>query len=494
MKGGMKWIRNSAPVELALRFGTCVLLLLAFSQTGCRLPDQSTVAPVIETPENWVSGGADGEVGQDWWESFGSLELNSVVVEALDNNRDLLAAAARVEAAAAEARIAGAGLMPSVSATTDARRDKRNFVGLPIPGGGNVLTTHSSADNLTFVSSWELDLWGRIRVGKRAADQEFEASLADFRGARQSLAAHTAKAWIAAVEARRQAELAERTIQSHRATEAQVRRRYEEGLRSSLDLRLASASVAGAEAMLEASRQAMEAATRRLEILMGRYPKGRAARGFVLPAAPESIPVGLPSDLLARRPDLDAARLRLLAADSRIAGARAALLPRISLTAQGGTATAELSDLLSSDFTVWTLAGNLAQPILDGGRIRAGVKLSEARAKQAAAAYESAALRAFGEVETALAAEQTLARQEARLRVTTEHATAAHKLAADRYGEGLESFAIVLETQRRLLDSEGRLLAVRAQRLDNRVNLHLALGGGFGDGAGVDSEGEEKVE
>jgi len=470
------------------------LILAALCLTGCRLPEQSAVAPSIETPENWVAGGDDGEVGNDWWESFGSPELNAVVVEALENNRDLLAAAARVEAAAAEARIAGAELTPTVSAATDARRDKRNFVGLPIPGGGNVLTTHASTFNLTFVSSWELDLWGRIRAGKRASDQEFEASLADFRGARQSVSAQTAKAWIAAREARRQVALTAQTIVSHRATEAQVKRRYEEGLRSSLDLRLASASVAGAEAILEARQQTLAAATRRLEILMGRYPKGREAKEAAFPELPESVPAGLPADLLARRPDLEAARLRLLAADSRIAGARAALLPRISLTAQGGTATAELSDLLSSDFTVWTLAGNLAQPILDGGRLRAGVKLAGARAKQAAANYESAALRAFGEVETALAAEQTLARQEARLRVATEHAVAAHELAVGRYGEGLESFAIVLETQRRLLDSESRLLAVRAQRLDNRVNLHLALGGGFGDGAGVDVEGEEKVE
>jgi multidrug efflux system outer membrane protein len=138
-----------------------------------------------------------------------------------------------------------------------------------------------------------------------------------------------------------------------------------------------------------------------------------------------------------------------------------------------------LSDVLSSDFTVWTLAGNLAQPILDGGRLRAGVKLADARSKQAAASYESAVLRAFGEVETALAAEQTLARREASQRVALAHARAAHDLAGSRYGEGLESFAIVLETQRRLLDAESQALAVKAQRWDNRINLHLALGGGF---------------
>lgn len=459
-----------------------IALTLAFS--GCKLPDQTTIVPVIETPENWIAGGVPEKVGLDWWTSFESPALDAVVHETLKNNRDLLAAAARVEAAAAQARIAGADLIPSLSGTTDARRNKQNFVGLPIPGGGNVLTTHASSFNLTFITSWELDLWGRIRAGKRAANQELSARLADLRGARQSLAAQAAKAWIATLEAQRQLELTQKTIQSHRATEVQVKRRYEEGLRSSLDLRLASAGVANAEAMLEARTQALETATRRMEILMGRYPSGKRAADAILPGVSATIPAGLPADLLARRPDLVAAGLRLLAADSRIAGAKAALLPRISLTAQGGTATAELSDLLSSDFTVWTLAGNLAQPILDGGRLRAGVKLTNARAQQAAAAFESAALQAFGEVETALASEATLARREERLLIALSHARAAHELASGRYGEGLESFAIVLETQRQLLATESQALAAQAQRLGNRVNLHLALGGGFDPASG----------
>ncbi len=456
-----------------------VALLAAAALSGCRLPDQTAVAPTIDFPADWEAGASAGEPGGDWWKPFGSAELDAAIVEALENNRDLRAAAARVEAAAAEARIAGAGLTPSLGVSTDGRRDKRNFVGLPIPGGGGVLTTHSSAYNLTFVSNWEVDLWGRIRAGKRAADQEFEASLADLRGARESLAARTAKAWLAEKEAARQVGLTEKTIEVYRATEAQVRRRYEEGLRSSLDLRLASASVSAAEAMLEERRRAWEISTRGLEILRGRYPKGEAGAASDLPELKTMVPGGLPADLLSRRPDLAAAKLRLLAADSRIAGAKAALLPRISLTAQGGTATAELGDILSSDFTVWTLAGNLAQPILDGGRLRAGVKLADARARQAAAAYESAALSAFGEVETALAAGAILARQEERLRTTLDHTRSAHELAGRRYAEGLESFAIVLETQRRLLDAESQALAVRRARLENRVNLHLALGGGF---------------
>ena len=472
---------GGAVVHRVLRGLGCGLVgLIALAGSSCKTLEQVGIPPGVETPARWSGAALEGEVGRDWWKSFGNSQLNKLIVEALDNNADLQAAAVRVEAAAVQVRIAGADLTPSVSGAVGAQRDKRNFVGFPIPGGGgNVLTTHSSTHSLSLITNWEVDLWGRIRAGKRAAQQDFEASLTDLRGARLSLAARVASGWIAVVEARQQLEIARETIESHRATEGQVRRRYEEGLRSSLDLRLALASVASAESFLEERKIVLEAALRQLEILLGRYPKGALTSVDALPDLPPAIPAGLPAEMLARRPDVAAAGQRLFAADSRIKQARAALLPRISLTAQGGITTADLSDLLSSDFTVWTLAGNLAQPILDGGRLRAGIKLANARSRLAAAQYQSIAYSAFRDVETALVAEEILARREVRLQTASSHSRAAYELARRRYGEGLESFATVLETQRRTLESRSQLTALRRQRLENRVNLHLALGGGF---------------
>jgi outer membrane protein, multidrug efflux system len=184
--------------------------------------------------------------------------------------------------------------------------------------------------------------------------------------------------------------------------------------------------------------------------------------------------------LLERRPDLIAAERRLEASDARWAQARASLYPRISLTASGGTRTRELADLVSSDFSVWTLAANLAQPIFEGGRLRAGVDLAKARSGEAAAQYSGAVLRAFMEVESALRAEQLLAEREGHLEKATREAQAALRLARQRYASGLEDFVTVLEAQRRVLEAEGQLISVRRLRLDTRVDLHLALGGGFG--------------
>jgi outer membrane protein, multidrug efflux system len=463
---------------------TGLLLGLLPWLAGCSTSAHQATAPV-PLPSQWTAADTlPGEVSGSWWNSFGDTNLTAIVEEALARNRDLVVAAARLDVAMAEARIAGADLAPSLGAGFDAARAQRNFIGLPIPGAGSrVLTSRSTTYGLNLNLSWELDLWGRIRSARRAALAEVMASDADLAGARQSIAGQTAKAWLATVEAARQAELAGATVRSYRETADLVRRRYESGLRPPLDLRLALASVESAEALLAERRNALSRLSRQLEILLGRYPAAQVTSAASLPGVPRAIPAGLPAELLSRRPDLAAAADRLRAADHRIAQAKAALYPRIALTASDGTSSSELTDLLSTGFHVWSLAGNVAQPFFQGGRLRAGVKRAEAQARQAVAAHEGAVLRALGEVESALAAESFLAESESRLQQALEQSRAARLLAEERYRQGLENFTTVLEAQRRALDTETQLVTVRRLRLDTRVDLHLALGGGFEPGA-----------
>lgn len=468
--------RRTTPPSALAGVWPCLLLVLA----GCAAPPREAISPV-PLPERWTAAEtAPGPAADDWWTSFADTNLTAAVEEALAHNHDLAAAAARLDAALAEARIAGADFAPQLGAGFDASRAQRNFIGLPIPGGGGrVLTSRSTSYGLNLNLSWEIDLWGRIRSARRAAVSEAAASKADLAGARNSIAAQTAKAWLASVESRRQIELAEATVRSYRETVEVVRARYERGLRPPLDLRLALANLASAEALLSERRNAHSRLVRQLEILLGRYPAARIDASAAMPSAPETIPAGLPADLLARRPDLAAAEERLRAADHRIAQARAALFPRIALTAGDGTSSSELADLLNTGFHVWSLAGNAAQPLFQGGRLRAGVRRAEAQARLAAANYESAVLRALGEVETALATGRFLAERESGLQEAAAQSRAALALAEERYRQGLESFTTVLETQRRALDTETQLETVRRQRLETRVDLHLALGGGF---------------
>jgi outer membrane protein, multidrug efflux system len=455
-------------------------LFMSILMAGCASRPERQVALPITVPERWMAATQHVEeyFGEDWADWFEDEELNALIGEALERNYDLRAAAARMEAARAEARIARAELSPRLGLTFDAARRQQAFVGLPLPGAeGRVLTARSTSFGLSLNSSWELDLWGRVRAGRLAAGADLEAVEADVRGARHSLAGQTARLWVALLEAGKQVELARSTAESYRATAGQVEIRYERGVRSPLDLRLALASLAGAEALLAERTAQYEWVARQLEILLGRYPAGTIIPGSEIPKLRQTIPVGLPSDLLQRRPDVAAAERIVAGADARLRQARASLFPRISLTASGGTISNELADLLSPDFGVWTLAGNLAQPIFEGGRLRAGVDLSRARVKEALENYASVLQRAFGEVETALVAERWLGLREAELERAVEQSRAAQALAEERYFAGLENFATVLEAQRRMFEMESKLLLARRLRFENRIDLHLALGG-----------------
>jgi len=447
---------------------------------GCASPpDKSEVAEEYATPAAWTTAAPTNGVLTNWWHTLGSTGLVAVVEEALAANPDLRAAVARVDAAVAQARVAGADLYPQGGFNFDATRQQQVFVGLPIPGATGPLVNRFTSYGANFNLSWELDLWGRVRAGQSAALAEVQSSEADLAGARSSIAASTARAWAAVVEAQRQLQLAESTAENFSTLATQVRARYERGIRSPLDLRLALANESAAKANLAGRRSQLQAATRQLEILLGRYPAATIRETDGLTTIPGEIPAGLPSELLDRRPDLVAAERRLAATTKRVWEAKAALFPRIALTASGGRTSNELEDLLDNNFSVWSVAGNFAQPIFQGGKLRANVKLAQARSREAVENYVATVQRAFSEVETLLADESLLVRREGELAEASAQSVAALRLAEDRYQSGLEEFITLLESQRRAFEAESSLITVRRARLDNRINLHLALGGGY---------------
>jgi len=505
---------GAATAALPTALLAAALLAAALLAGGCAsAPPPEPPDPGFPLPERWVREEAAGEapeppdgtavapypaaeatIQEDWWRDLGDPRLDGLVAEAFEHNRDLAAAAARVSAAEAQARIAGADALPQAGAGFDAARRRQNFIGFPIPGGdGEVLSTTTTTFDAGLDVAWEVDLWGRLRAAEAAALAGLEASAADYRAARLSLAGRTASAWFGLIEAAEQLELARAEADSRRRTTERIRRRYELGLRPALDLRLALSTQAAAEAAVPAREQALDAARRRLELLAGRYPAGTAgpAAGGAgpLPPVPPPVPAGLPAALIARRPDLVAAERRLAAAGLAIEQARAALYPQLRLTGSAGRASGELEDLLDGDFSVWSLAAGLLQPLFQGGRLRAGVDLAEARRDEALAGFRSAAAQAFFEVEAALAAESLLAEREAALERAVAETAAARDLAEERYDLGLVDYLTVLETQRGALSAESSLLEARRQQLDARIDLHLALGGGFAPAA---SNGDPK--
>ena len=463
-------------------------LLLA----GCGKKFEAPPHPLsIKTPDEWTGGKtATGVSDARWWNYLADDGLDGAIVGALERNYDLQVAAARVEAAQAEARIAGADLHPSFALNLNRGRQRQNFVGFPIPGNeGRVLSTTYSNAGVNLALSWEPDFWGRIKSGEVAALGTVGAREADVAASRLSLSGQVAKAWFAAIEARRQLQLARATLDSYETSAGRVRERFERGLRPSLDLRLGLTEVDRARALVEQQEARLDAAIRQIEILLGQYPAGEYALAEDLPRMPAHAPAGLPSELVHRRPDLIVVERELLVSDARVAQSRANLRPRFTLTSAAGTASNQLRDLVDGDLLVWNLIGGLIQPIYNRGRLKAGVARDEAMVTEAMARYEGSLLRAYGEVEIALAAEDILARREVALESATRQSLAARDLAEDRYRRGLADIITVLSSQRTALDSESQLLALRRQRLDNRVDLHLALGGGFEAAAPVPPSG-----
>ncbi len=429
------------------------------------------------------------QVASDWWTDFRDPLLSQFIVEGLEHNASLRAAASNVETAFAQARLDGAARRPELEAALDPARRRQNTaqsglteaIPIPIPGfePGDVRSFSFTSYGLALNVRWEVDLWGRLRALTAASLAEAAAGEADLEGARLSIAGQLAKVYFGVVEAVQQVELLERTLASRERTHDRVVARYRRGVATALDVRQARGQIAAVEASLAAQQQALDGLRRQMEVLLGRYPAGEIEAAPGLPALPRLPSTGVPADLLGRRPDLRAAEYRAIASSQRIRAARRSLYPNFRLDGSSGTSSGELGDLLDGDFSVWSLAAGLLQPLLSGGRLRAGLDLVTAGLEAAEANWLQTALAAFAEVESGLAAERMLAeRTEALERAATE-SREAERLAEGRYRQGLVGYLQVLDSQRTSFEAERQLLAARRQQLESRTDLILALGGGL---------------
>ncbi|MEZ5977809.1 MAG: TolC family protein [Planctomycetota bacterium] len=461
-----------------MRITRNIALLLPLLACACRatrpeVPERSTQVLPLHFAED---GGAGAERDdRAWWRDFGDERMDELVREALLGNRSLRVASERVAAADALAREIGAARAPQLSAELSGSRSRQNIIGV-IPGVP-LLTTYSTSYGLGATVSWDADLWGRLSAAESAARNDVAASEWDLEGAAQSLAARVVKAWLAVLEAEQQLEIAERAARNRESGRKSVEQWFDVGRRSAYDVESARTEEHTARANVEVARTNLANARRVLERLLGRYPSGAFVGGAVLPAVPPSPAPGLPAELLDRRPDLRAARARLESAADRSASARADRYPRLALTASGGTRSNELADLLDGDFRVWSVAGNLLQPIFDGGRLRARVDGADAEFRARAEEFADLVLSACAEVEGLLSAERHLAAREHELAEAARSAAEAEKRAEERYAQGQLELAALLLAQRTALAVQSERVSVRRMRLDARVDLHLALGG-----------------
>ncbi len=461
-----------------MRKASLIVLGLIFLMAGCNTPPKDRTGELeIKTPENWSALGDESlpPFSSGWLKDIADPLLPDLIAQSLAHNYNLQAVAARLEISRANTVISGADRYPQIFAGVSGSRRQRTGT-----SGFALTSNRSDTFGIAFDLNWEIDLWGRLRDSARASVADFQASESEYRSARLSLAGLTSKSWFDAVEAELQVRLAEDTLESFEDNLEIIEERFRRGITRALDVRLIRTNVAAARSNLQSRLRLRDVEVRTLEVIMGRYPAYQMALASDLPVIVQPVPAGLPVELLERRPDLRAAERRLAAADSRLKVSKKNKLPAIRLTASGGTSTGDLTEILNTDFKVWSLFGNLTQPLFQGGRLEAGVNKSQASREQALAEYGQTALQAFSEVESALAAEVYLKEQESALRHGAEEALEAEDLAWDQYQKGLTDIVTVLESQRRAFDSKRQLLQISNQRLQNRINLYLALGGDFG--------------
>lgn len=434
---------------------------------------------VEQIPEAWtavpVTLDEDGVTG--WLDDFDqAASLRVLVEEAVGRNYDLGTAVARVEQARAQARMAGADLLPRGNASLAGSRSQRLL-------GSRFDKVTANQFTSSFDVSWELDLWGRLRDLRQDALAELRAASADYEGARLSLAANVVATVLNLVESQLQAEVARQTLTSLRTNLEILDARLEAGDvddRTALEITLSRADVARADASLASDRRLAAGFRRLLESLLGRYPRGEIEALSEFPVVKRKVAVGLPSDLLLRRPDLFAAEQRVAAATENVQANWKALLPDFTINGGVGTSTTDkFSDLLDPKALVWNLAGTVGQAVFQGGRLVSQIKLSQAQREEIAARYAETALQAFREVETALAAEGHYRVQQGKLESAVAESNLAEELALSQYEKGLVDIITVLESQRRAFDARSTLLRVRNERLQNRLDLYLALGGDF---------------
>lgn len=422
----------------------------------------------MAAPDAWARSGFAGDVSGNWLDSFGDTGVAVLVTEALRNNYLLSRERALLEEAARNLDVAGAARFPAVSLGLAQARDRSNQSG-PVS---------AAPARLDLNTAWELDVWGRLSDIQQSAYLSHAAQQARLESVRRRLVANTASAYFGAIESAELLELAQRRLANAVESHDIVNRGYLAGINEALDLYLARNQVESAESRLADRQQVLLERISALQLILGRYPDGNLMLEPALPVLSGSIATGVPSGLLARRADLQQAWLDLLAFDTELAIAHKNRFPRIQLTGNSGLSDGSFN---SSDL-LWSIAGGISQPLFNAGRLKSLEARAAARVAQLENVYLDAVFNAFAEVENAISRSGALESSHLSALAAQSNAETALTLALEQYQLGLTPYTTVLESQRRAFDSATTVIQLRNALLQNRIRLHLALGGEYAAG------------
>ncbi|MCL1926447.1 MAG: efflux transporter outer membrane subunit [Syntrophorhabdaceae bacterium] len=461
----------------------CIAFAGLFFFGGCTLAPKYT-RPDLPIPEEWptgssyndalVSANAASVVDMPWKEVFPDARLQRVIDMALEGNRDLRIAVLNVERARALYGVQRAELLPTIEATG---RGSVRQVPADLSGVNRIVRPEEYSVNLG-LTSWEIDFFGRIRSLKDAALEQYLASEQARRSARILLVSGIANAYFSLAADQETLKLALSTIETQQAVYDLIKKRFDVGVSPELDLRQAQTRVDAARADAAFYTRKVAQDRNALDLLVGtRVPDDLFPEDLDSIVPPADIVAGLPSEVLLRRPDIMQAENLLRAANANIGAARAALFPRISLTASLGTASADLSRLFGSGQGVWEFTPKAVLPIFDA-RAWAALDVVKAEREILKAQYEKAVQTAFREVADALAIGGTIEEQFAAQKSFTEAVADTYRLSNLRYEKGIDSFLGVLDAQRSLYAAQQALISTRLACLSARITFYAILGGG----------------
>lgn len=455
-------------------------ILVTLALQGCmmgpdyRRPDVPVPADYRFVPDDASPQALDSR----WWQDFGDPVLNAMVEEAIVNNRDLKAALANSEKAAAAIDLARSELFPQINLDAGSTRERLSRKNAdPVNGVANPQNNRQAS----LGASWEIDLWGRIRRLTESAEADARSVEQARRGALLSVVANVVTQYIQLLSLDEQLRIAEETSENYAELLRIATLQFQYGVTSQMTVSQAASQYETAQSQIPVIRQSIVQTENALNILMGRLPapitRGRSLETLRVPA----VPADLPSDLLLRRPDILAAEQNLISANALIGAARALYFPTISLTGAFGYSSESLRHLWQGGARTWNVGGALAWPVFQGGAIDAQVRQAEAGERAALAQYEAAIQSAFADVDNALSRRERINEQlgkEQRLVASLQDYA---RLAKQQYDEGYSSYAVLLQADQSLFPRQLALAQLKADSLTAVVGLYQSLGGGWID-------------
>lgn len=458
----------------------CVLgaLLALLPSAGC-LMGPNYVPPQVDAPPvyRYEEKDARATINTEWWKQFGDPVLDGLIAEALENNKQVQIAAARVEQAAAVLTQTRAPLYPQIGYGADAARARGTEAGAT-PLSSFVPNPQTSLQVLAS-ASWEIDLWGRIRRLSEAARANLFGTEEARRGVILSLVSSVASTYIQLLGLDEQLAISRRSLESYGESVRLFELKFQHGQVSQMNVEQARTQYETAAAIIPQIALSIARTENALSILLGRNP-GPVTRGgrldtLSLPA----VPAGLPSEILANRPDIRQAEQALIAANAQIGAAKALYFPSISLTGALGWASSDLSSLFTGPARVWSYAGSLLGPIFAGGAIKGQVRQAEAGREAALVSYEASIQSAFADVENALVGRRMLSEQVEAQKRLVRAGTEYERLARLQYDGGYAPYSTVLQAQQQLFPSELNYAQYRAELFNSLVDIYKAMGGGW---------------